>query len=173
MTAAEIARESGRDRSNVKRTADGLVDLGVLGVHEPPPSAGDKPGPKTKNSYAFAPGAREAFEAIHGPEPGPGSLEAGDQLIFLDAREPSSDLLDCLADATVSARIHWAALCDGGDQELMIAVRGSGAVDASLDLMSAFKAAKLKARRVSVAKIDSAAGLATWAARSSQLIRGD
>jgi hypothetical protein len=173
MTAAEIAEESGRDHSNVKKTADGLVNQGVLELREPPAPKGDKPGPKTKNSYAFAPGAREAFEAIYGPEPELGSLAAGDQLIFLDVREPGPDLLNCLADATISARVRWAALCVGGEQELMIAVRGPDAVDASLDLMGAFTAAKLKARRVSVAKVDAAAELSTWAGRSGRLIRDD
>jgi hypothetical protein len=170
MTAAEIATESGRDHSNVRKTADGLVDLGVLELREPPVPTDGKPGPRTKNSYAFAQGAREAFEANHGSQPEPGTLEAGDQLIFLDAREPGTDLLECLANATISARVQWAALCDGGDQELMIAVRGPNAVDASLDLMGAFRAAKLQARRVSVAKVDSATELATWASRSAQHI---
>jgi hypothetical protein len=170
MTAAEIATESGRDPSNIRRTADGLVDLGVLELREPPTPKGGKPGPRTKNNYAFAHGAREAFEATHGLEAEPGTLVAGDQLIFLDAREPGADLLGCLANATISARIHWAAVCDGGDQELMIAVRGPNAVNASLDLMGAFKAAKLRARRVSIAKVDSAAALATWASRSARHI---
>jgi len=170
MTAAQIAAQSGRDHSNVKRTADGLVHLGVLELREPPTPADGKPGPRTKHSYVFAKGAREAFEAFQGPEAEPGTLEAGDQLVFLDAREPGPDLLECLANATISARIQWAALCDGGDQELMIAVRGPNAVDASLDLMGAFKAAKLQARRVSIGKVDSAAELATWASRSGRHI---
>jgi len=55
----------------------------------------------------------------------------------------------------------------------MIALRGPDAVNASLDLMGAFKAAKLKARRVAIAKIDSAAELPAWATRSRQLARGD
>lgn len=173
MTAAEIAAATSRDRSNVKRAADDLADHGILEQRDPPASAGGKRGPKTRSSYAFAPGAQDAFEVACGPEPDPGSLAPGDQLIFLDAREPGSDLLDCLTDPAVAARVHWAALCDGADQELMIAVRGPDAVNASLDLMGAFKAAKLKARRVAVAKVDSAAELSAWAGRSGQLARGD
>lgn len=173
MTAAEIAAATGRDRSNVKRAADDLADHGVLERRDPPAPVGGKRGPKTRSSYAFAPGAQDAFEMACGLEPDPGSLAPGDQLIFLDAREPGSDLLDCLTDAAVSARVHWAALCDGADQELMIALRGPDAVNASLDLMGAFKAAKLKARRVAVAKVDSATELSAWAGRSRQLARGD
>jgi len=173
MTAAEISGATGRDRSNVKRAADDLVEHGALERREPPAPTGGKRGPKTRSSYAFAPGAQDAFEVACGPEPAPGSLAPGDQLIFLDASEPGADLLDCLTDAAVSARVHWAALCDGADQELMIALRGPDAVNASLDLMGAFKAAKLKARRVAVAKVDSAAELSGWAGRSRQLARGD
>ncbi len=173
MTAAEIAAATGRDSSNVKRAADGLAQRGVLERRPPPAPADGKRGPKTKSGYAFAPGAQAAFEAACGPEPDPGSLAPGDQLIFLDAREPSPDLLDCLAAAAVSARVDWAALCDGADQELMIALRGPDAVNTSLDLMGAFKAAKLRARRVAVAKVDSAPELSSWAARARQLAGGD
>src|SRR3954454_4471772 len=173
LTATEIGVESERNASNVKKGADGLVGDGVLQKLDPPVPAVRRPGAKARNSYAFAPGARDAFEVACGPEPDPGSLAPGDQLIFLDAREPGLDLLDCLANAAVSARVHWAALCDGIDQELIIALRGPDAVNASLDLMGAFKAAKLKSRRVAVAKIDSAAELSAWAAQSRQLARGN
>lgn len=173
MTAGEIAMATGRDRSNVKRSADELAELGLLERREAPAREKVGPGPKAKSCYAFAPGGQETFEETFGPEPEPGYLAPGDQLIFLEAREPGPDLLDCLASAAVSARIHWAALCDGTDQELMIALRGPDAVNASLDLMGAFKAAKLRARRVAVAKIDSAAELSAWATRSRRLPRGD
>jgi hypothetical protein len=83
----------------------------------------------------------------------------------LDATEPGPELLRCLATISVSSGVHWAALCDGADQELMIALRGPGAVNASLDFMGALKEAKLKARRVTVAKIDSATELSAWAGR--------
>jgi hypothetical protein len=173
LTATEIGAESERNASNVKKAADGLVADGVLQKRDPPVPAVARPGAKARNCYAFAPGAQDAFEAAWGPEPNPGSLAPGDQLIFLDAREPGPGLLDCLTNAALSARVHWAALCDGTDQELMIALRGPNAVNASLDLMGAFKAAKLKARRVAIAKIDSAAELSAWAAQSQQLARGN
>lgn len=162
MTAAEFAHATGRHPSNIKKAADALVKQGLLEQRDPPAPLSSKPGPRTKSSYAFAAGMQADFEAACGPEPDPGSLAAGDQLIFLDVQEPGADLLDSLARAAVSARIHWSALCDGANQELMIALRGPDAVNASLDLMTTFKAAKLKARRVSVTKIDSAAELSTW-----------
>lgn len=168
MTAAEFAHATGRHPSNIKKAADALVEQGFLEQRDPPAPLSSKPGPRTKSSYAFAAGMQAGFEAACGPEPDPGSLAAGDQLIFLDVQEPEADLLDSLAGAAVSARIHWSALCDGANQELMIALRGPDAVNASLDLMTAFKAAKLKARRVSVTKIDSAAELSTWASGSRQ-----
>lgn len=173
MTAAEFADATGKHPSNVKKTADALAELGAFEQRDPPATASSRPGPRTKSSYAFAPGAQEAFEVSCGPEPDPGLLAAGDQLIFLDTQEPGSDLLDCLARAAISARVHWSALCDGADQELMIALRGPDAVNASLDLMGAFKAAKLKARRVAVTKIDSAAELSAWASGSRRLAQSD
>jgi hypothetical protein len=173
MTAPEFADATGKHPSNVKKAADALTQHGALEQRDPPALPNSRPGPRAKSSYAFAPGAQDAFEVACGPEPDPGSLAPGDQLIFLDAREPDSDLLDCLARAAVSARVHWSALCDGTGQELMIALRGPNAVNASLDLMSAFKAAKLKARRVAVAKIDSAAELSAWARGARHLAQDD
>lgn len=172
MTIPELASATGRDPSNLKKVADAMAAEGTLRRQEAPPAALGKRGPKAKSSYTIATGIEAPVEGPCEGPPNSDALGPGDQLIFLEAAAPDANLLECLSGPQVSARVEWSALCDGGGQELMLAVRGPGAADTSLDLMGALSAAKVKARRVTVAKVDSGAELASWAARSRRADKG-
>jgi hypothetical protein len=160
MSATEIASATGKDPSNTKKIADELVEAGGLKHLEPKSSEG-RAGRRTQRVFAFADGEQDRFVASFG-EDRPAGLSPGQQLVFVDASALGGDLLHSLARPELVARAAWSALCDGERQELAIAFDGPAAVDASLDLMAALSAAKVKATRASVSKVDTPGELHRW-----------
>lgn len=172
LTAPELAVATGMDRSNAKKLADELVDAGLLERRDPPAQRGRRGRPPTA-AFGLAPSAAAKLEASL-PRPAPlGTLSPGHQLVFVELGGDADDsVVELLTRSDVVAGAAWSGLCDGRRQELVIAFEGAGAVDASLDLMALFAAAKLKATRVAVAKVESATELLEWARRSRRPGRG-
>lgn len=165
-SAAELGSATGRDPSNMRKTADDLVHAGALERVEPPPKAvKGGAGRRPRRAFVFAPGEHDRFVERFG-EPSPPGLSPGQQLVFVDARTLDDGLLDCLARPELLPGMTWSALCDGQRQELVLVFEGAHAIETSMDLMSALSAVKVKASRASVSKVDTSAELARWVTRA-------
>ena len=170
-SAAELASATGRDASNTRKVADGLVEAGVLERVEPATPAKGGAGRPPGRAFIFAPGERDRFVERFGRLDSPG-LTPGQQLVFVDARTLGNNLLACLVQPELLRGMVWSALCDGRRQELVLAFEGTHAVETSMDLMSALSAAKVKASRASVSKVDTPAELARWVKRARERTGG-
>lgn len=164
-SAAELASVTRKDASNTRKIADDLVEAGALEHAEPRRLIKSRTGRRPGRAFVFAPGERDRFVELFG-EAGSPTLNPGQQLVFADASTLGDDLLGCLAQLELLRGATWSALCDGQRQELVIAFEGAHAVETSMDLMAALSAAKAKASRVSVCKVDTPAELAHWASRA-------
>jgi hypothetical protein len=168
VSAAELAKASGSDRSNCKRLADELVGADLL-KRVPPPSRERRPGRRTTSAYIFAEGEQERFANEFGDDAEPGALRDSQQLVFIDVAHLADRHFSRLASPQVLANASWSALLDGERQELVIAFDGENAVDASLDLLALLSTAELRASRAAVTKVDSLVDLRRWIHRGRDL----
>ena len=58
-----------------------------------------------------------------------------------------------LADVRVMSPATWVALCDGERQEYIVSFSGEEPATAAVDLMGALAAARIRARRASIAQV--------------------
>lgn len=164
-SATEIATRARKDPSNTKKVVDALVEAGALTVIEPPAPSGERTGRPPERLYDFAPGERERFLHFFGG-PDPMQLSPGQHLVFVEVGSLADDVLEILSRPELVARAAWSALCDGRRQELIISFDGDQAAEGSMDLMAALSAAKVKATRAAVSKVDTGTELVRWARRA-------
>jgi hypothetical protein len=170
LTAPEIASATGR--ANVKRSADEMVEAGLL-ERQPPPSRRSKtPGrPVTALYHLPDASAQDLRTEIARLRP-VGQMERGHHIILAEAGEAQvASLFETLdaSEALVSA--SWFALFDGEPQELAIVFAGVDALDGALDLMAELRGAELRARRTSVTGLGSIEQLATSSAKARRASR--
>lgn len=170
MDAKELAAATGRDPSNLRKVAQALVAEGLL-EHRLPRSTGKRPGRQSKAAFALSKDEEERLREILEERHEVGKLRPFQQLVFVEAGTKMDSLMDALAKEETLARAAWTGLCDGTRQELMVAFEGSGAVDASLDLMAIFSATGLEASRVTLGKVESAADSVKSAQRRVELAK--
>jgi len=169
MTAAEMAFVSQQHQSNLKKAAEDLVDEGAL-RYTAPPSQNGRRGRKPRVAFTFSEGERERFEELVSEEMSIGMLGVGTQLVMVDAEEDPGTLSEVLSRSDLIGNLAWAAHVDGSNSEIWLAYEGHGASDESRDLMAAFNAAELSARRSSVGKLAAARDLASAEDRKRQRI---
>lgn len=149
LTAPEIANATGR--ANVKRTADEMVDAGLL-EHRPPPQAvGRKPGRRATVAYhlphAGAGDLRAELEHRHPV----GQVQAGQQIVLAEVGPAQvASLFETLDASPILASASWFALLDSEPQELAIVFSGPDAAAGALDLMAELRGAQLQARRAAL-----------------------
>lgn len=169
MTAAEMGFLAQQHQSNLKKAAEELVREGAL-RSTAPPSANGRRGRKPRVAFAFADGERQRFEELVAEESPIGTLGVGTQLVMIDAEEHPERLSEVLSRSDLMGNLAWAAHVDGRRSEVWLAYEGLGASDDSRDLLAAFDAAELSARRSSVAKLASARDLAGAEERKRQRV---
>jgi hypothetical protein len=169
MTAAEMGFLAQQHQSNLKKAAEELVREGAL-CYTDPPSAVGRRGRRPRVAFAFANGERQRFEELVDDESPIGMLGVGMQLVMIDAEEHPERLSEVLSRSDLMGNPAWAAHIDGRRSEVWLAYEGHGASDDSRDLMAAFDAAELSARRSSVAKLSGARDLANAEERKRQQV---
>jgi hypothetical protein len=169
MTAPELAEALRRDASNVKRDADALVEIGALERHSAPDRAPRTRGKLPSASYTLkaADSLREALAA----ELSPGELRLHQQLVYVDITVDPLGLSALLADAVALARASWYGMCDGDQQEYMIAFDGRHAARDAVDLMTILDGARIPARRTVVGDVGTVHSLVGQAQHRARLAR--
>jgi hypothetical protein len=169
LTAPEIALATGR--TNVKRTADEMVDAGLL-ENRPPPPATKRPGRPPTAAY-FLPDAcaKDLEEELARRHP-VGRLQKGQHIVFAEAGATQiAGLFEALEVSSALARASWFALLDGEPQEMAIVFAGSGAVEGAVDLMAELRGAELRARRSALTNAGSIERLAARTRRAASASR--
>lgn len=153
LTAAELAKSTGRHPSNIKKAADEMVAVDLL-VAKEPRRAKRGAGRRARSAYEFAKGEKAKLESLLDEAVAPGSLRQGQQLIV--ASIPGSrliELMTAVAKPGSGTQMSWAALIDGEPQECILAFDGDDAVGFAKDLMAAFSAAEVDCRRATVVQL--------------------
>jgi hypothetical protein len=167
MTAAEMSFIAQQHQSNLKKAAEELVEGGALRYTKPLSENGRR-GRRPNVAFAFAEGEQERFEELIANEVPAGMLGTGTQLVMVDAEEDPERVAEVLSQSDLMGKLAWGAHVDGERPEVWLAYEGHGASSDSRDLMTAFKVAKLAARRSSVAGLMSGRELAHSEERKRQ-----
>jgi hypothetical protein len=154
QTAKDLAALIEKDQSNVKKEADRMAVLDLItGVSPSARATGGRP-PTIAYGLTAVQRARAERElpAPRLPVGGTTGLFRRGQEVVTAAAGPEhlGDLLDVLAGTQSVRRAAWAAVC--GEQVLVV-FEGSDPAGPALDLLAILNAARVPARRATVARV--------------------
>lgn len=153
LAARELAEATGKDPSNVRRTARAMADADLLTVGKPAQPEGGRGRPSTA-AYRLAAGERERLEAILETGGGLGILGPGLQIVIADAAGARlADLQEVIAEPEAAPQLAWSAIVDGQPQEYLLAFEGPVAASAATKLVTVLTKAGIPSRRASVAGV--------------------
>ncbi len=168
LTAPEIAGATGR--ANVKRSADEMVEAGLLERQAPPPRSSKSPGRPVTALYHLPDASAQDLRAEMARLRPVGQMNPGHHIVLAEAGEAQiASLFETLAASEVLMSASWFALFDGEPQELAIVFVGVDALDGALDLMTELRGAELRARRAAITGLGSIEQLATNSAKAQRV----
>jgi hypothetical protein len=151
MTAADIGELTRRHQSNVKREAERMAQAGLLARMTPPRDSTGKRGRQPTVAYQLAGETRAGAAAAVATHDEIGLLRRGQELVFASAGATHViDLMHVLAECEDAVRASW--VCRSGD-EYVIAFGGTDPAEPAQGLFAAFSAARVPARRATVARL--------------------
>lgn len=153
MTARELAEAVGKNQSNVRRTANAMVDADLL-VAEQAPLRHTGSGRQPKVVYRLADAERRRLRTILDARNDLGTLAEGLEVVLADAsgaRLPA--LLAVMTEPEAAPQLAWSALVDGEPQEYLFAFEGPGARSGATSLVAVLAAADIPSRRASIAGV--------------------